>query len=42
VSTLNLDKSVPVQSVSAFYSAGDGRAGQAGQGFQLYRPVILD
>ncbi|CAI8943616.1 hypothetical protein EMIT093MI4_70044 [Pseudomonas sp. IT-93MI4] len=42
VSTLNLDKSVPVQSVSAFSSAGDGRAGQAGQGFQLYRSVILD
>jgi hypothetical protein len=42
VSTLNLDKSVPVQSVSAIFCAGDGRAGQAGQGFQLYRREIFD
>jgi len=42
VSTLNLDKSVPVQSVSAIFSADEEGAGQAGQGFQLYRSVILD
>jgi hypothetical protein len=39
---LNPDKSVLVQSVSAFYRAGEGHAGQAGQGFQLYRQEIFD
>jgi len=39
---LNLDKSVPVQSVSAFCGVDEWSAGQIGQGFQLYRAVIFD
>jgi len=39
---MNLDNSVPVQSLSAFYGADEGGAGQVGQGFQLYRSVIFD
>jgi hypothetical protein len=39
---LILDKSVPVQSLSDFYRVQERVAGQAGQGFQLYRAADFD